>query len=43
MGGQVTVAPTDIPEIGRFAMLKDPQGAGFAVIKLNPMPAEAQS
>jgi predicted enzyme related to lactoylglutathione lyase len=27
----------DIPNIGRFAILNDPQGAGFAVIKLQPM------
>ena len=38
LGAQVTVPPTDIPEVGRFAMLTDPQGAGFAVIKL-VMPA----
>jgi len=34
LGANVTVPPTDIPEVGRFAMLTDPQGAGFAVIKL---------
>jgi predicted enzyme related to lactoylglutathione lyase len=28
----------DIPEVGRFSMLKDPQDAAFAVIKL-VMPA----
>jgi uncharacterized protein len=39
MGAQVMVPPTDIPNIGRFAMLNDPQGAGFAVIRLEP-PAE---
>ncbi|HVE66168.1 MAG TPA: VOC family protein [Thermoanaerobaculia bacterium] len=38
LGANVTVPPTDIPEVGRFAMLTDPQGAGFAVIKLE-MPA----
>jgi len=38
LGAQVTVPPTDIPEVGRFAMLTDPQGAGFSVIKLT-MPA----
>jgi predicted enzyme related to lactoylglutathione lyase len=27
----------DIPGVGRFAILTDPQGAGFAIIKLeNP-------
>ncbi|PYQ63223.1 MAG: hypothetical protein DMF54_17330 [Acidobacteria bacterium] len=40
MGAKVGVPPTDIPNIGRFAILNDPQGAGFAVIKLQ-MPAQA--
>jgi predicted enzyme related to lactoylglutathione lyase len=35
----VTIPPQDIENVGRFAMLTDPQGAAFAVIKLNPMPA----
>jgi hypothetical protein len=39
MGGEVMVPPTDIPNIGRFAILNDPQGAGFAVIRLE-MPAQ---
>jgi predicted enzyme related to lactoylglutathione lyase len=34
MGGEVMVPPTDIPNIGRFAILNDPQGAGFAVIRI---------
>lgn len=33
-GGQILVPPTDIPGVGRFAALKDPQGAPFSVIKL---------
>lgn len=34
-GGQVGVPPTDIPNAGgRFAVLADPQGARFAIIKL---------
>jgi hypothetical protein len=40
MGGNVMVPPTDIPNIGRFSILADPQGADFAVIKLAP-PAQA--
>jgi predicted enzyme related to lactoylglutathione lyase len=36
MGAQVMVPPTDIPNIGRFAILNDPQGADFAVIRLEP-------
>jgi hypothetical protein len=38
LGGQVSVPPTDIPP-GRFAVLNDPQGAVFSVLKMNPMPA----
>ncbi|HJR40931.1 MAG TPA: VOC family protein [Gemmatimonadaceae bacterium] len=33
LGGQVVVAPMDIPDIGRFAVLKDPQGAAFSIFK----------
>ena len=29
---QVVVPPTDIPEVGRFAVLQDLQGAAFAII-----------
>ncbi|MFN0090621.1 MAG: VOC family protein [Acidimicrobiales bacterium] len=36
LGGQAPVPPTDIPP-GRFAVLNDPQGGHFSVIKLNPM------
>jgi uncharacterized protein len=38
MGAQVMVPPTDIPNIGRFAILNDPQGADFAVIRLTMPP-----
>ena len=33
---EVLVPPTDIPDVGRFAILQDPQRAVFAVIKLMP-------
>ena len=33
LGGQTMVPPTDIPGVGRFAVLADPQGAAFAVVK----------
>jgi uncharacterized protein len=36
-GAKVMVPPEDIPNIGRFSILSDPQGAAFAVIKLVPM------
>ena len=32
-GGAVHVPPTDIPNIGRFAMVADPQGAVFSLFK----------
>jgi len=37
LGAEIKVPPTDIPEVGRFAVVQDPQGAVFSVIKLiNP-------
>ena len=35
LGGQVLVPSTDIPNIGRFSVLQDPQGGVFAVIRLS--------
>jgi len=38
LGGKVFHPATDIPTVGRFAVLADPQGAAFAVFKpLEPM------
>lgn len=37
LGAQITVPATDIPEVGRFAFLQDPQGAHFGIIKLSAM------
>lgn len=39
LGGQVSVPPTDIPP-GRFALLNDPFGAFFSIIKMNPTAAD---
>jgi predicted enzyme related to lactoylglutathione lyase len=33
LGGKILVAPRDIPEVGRFCVLKDPQGAWIAAIE----------
>ncbi len=33
LGGKVQRPPMDIPEVGRFAVLADPQGAAFAIFK----------
>src|SRR5262249_44360530 len=38
VGAKVMMPPTDIPDVGRFAFLTDPQGAAFAVIKFVPQP-----
>jgi len=35
LGATEIVPPTDIPDVGRFAVLQDPQGAPFAVLKLD--------
>jgi predicted enzyme related to lactoylglutathione lyase len=45
LGGHVNVPPTDIPDVGRFAVLADPQGAVVAIYKSsqdNPAPGEPQ-
>ena len=32
LGGQVLMPPTDIPTVGRFATIRDPQGATLSLI-----------
>lgn len=32
LGGEVCVPPTDIPEVGRFSVITDPQGAVFSIM-----------
>jgi predicted enzyme related to lactoylglutathione lyase len=41
-GGDVAFGPEEIPNVGRFAVLTDQQGAHFAVIKPQP-PADASA
>jgi predicted enzyme related to lactoylglutathione lyase len=36
IGAKNLVPPMDIPKVGRFAVIQDPQGAVFTVIALNP-------
>ena len=36
LGGQVLAEPFDIENVGRFAVLADPQGVAFGVITLTP-------
>ena len=38
LGGQVLVPPTDIPTVGRFSVVQDPQGAVFSMIRLEAPP-----
>jgi predicted enzyme related to lactoylglutathione lyase len=33
LGGKIIVAPRDIPDVGRFAVAADPNGATFAIYK----------
>ncbi|HXY40498.1 MAG TPA: VOC family protein [Vicinamibacteria bacterium] len=33
LGGKVGIAPTDIPKVGRFAVLNDPQGAHISILQ----------
>jgi uncharacterized protein len=32
LGGKIAVPPTDIPTVGRFALIQDPQGASISLI-----------
>jgi len=40
LGGKVLKEPEDIPNVGRFAVLSDPQGATFALFKPQPGPGD---
>lgn len=33
LGGKLIVPPTDIPNVGRFSVIQDPQGAVFSIFK----------
>jgi predicted enzyme related to lactoylglutathione lyase len=43
LGAKVCVPPTDIPNVGRFSVITDAQGATFSIIKMaaNMQPASA--
>lgn len=44
LGAKIHVAPKDIPTVGRFAVLTDPQGVTFAVYtSANPVPPEKET
>ena len=40
MGAVILQPPTDIPDTGRIAVLQDPQGTAFGIIRLEPMETE---
>lgn len=39
LGAKMLVPLTDIPDVGRFCMLQDPQGATLSVITYKERPA----
>jgi predicted enzyme related to lactoylglutathione lyase len=39
LGAKVLVPATDIPGVGRYAWVQDPQGATLAIVKVAPTPA----
>lgn len=43
LGGKIVVPPMDIPNVGRFAVMSDPAGATFAIIKLSFDPAKGHA
>jgi predicted enzyme related to lactoylglutathione lyase len=38
LGAQVPLEPMDVPNVGRLAVIVDPQGAALGIIKPSPMP-----
>jgi uncharacterized protein len=38
LGGKVVSGPFDVPDIGRMAVIQDPQGVAFWIMKPAPMP-----
>lgn len=43
LGGSIRMPPMDIPEVGRFAVCADPQGAVFSIMALAEARVEAGS
>ena len=37
LGGRILMPPTDIPDVGRFSVIQDPQGAMINIIKYKQM------
>ena len=36
LGGSALIEPMDVPNVGRIAVLRDPQGAVFGIFKPSP-------
>ncbi len=36
LGGKLIVPPQDIPTLGRFSVIADPQGASFSLFEMAP-------
>jgi hypothetical protein len=36
LGGAALMEPMDVPKVGRLAVLRDPQGATFGIIRPEP-------
>lgn len=43
LGGKILVPPMDIADVGRFAVLADPAGAVFSIIKLQLVPHQVSA
>ena len=41
LGGKTCVPPMDIPNVGRFSVINDPQGATFSIIQMSAAPHPA--
>jgi predicted enzyme related to lactoylglutathione lyase len=41
LGAKICVQPTDIPNVGRFAVITDPEGATFSLIQMTGMHSSA--
>jgi predicted enzyme related to lactoylglutathione lyase len=39
LGGKTCVPPTDIPNVGRFSVISDPQGSVFSLVQMKAMAA----
>ncbi len=43
LGRKICVPPPDIPNVGRFSVIADPQGAAFSLIQMTAMHSPASA